>query len=390
MTRAALDAVIAGIGESPVGKVPDLDALALQRAAAMEALADCGLQLSDIDGLLTTPIRVENWAMPCGVVAEGLGIQPGYLATLDVAGASGVAMAHHAAMAVASGQASAVLCVAGQNMLSFQSRGDAVKKLADAGWAHPEFEAPHGPLVPTLYALVAQRHMHEYGTTEAQMAEVAVTMRRHAALNPKAHKREPITVDDVLKSRMVTSPLKVLDCALVSDGAAAFVVTTPERARDLKKKPVRILGQGYGHSHTYVGDYRDVTTTGAVRSGRDAFAMAGLSPADVDVAQLYDCFTITLIVELEDLGFCAKGEGGAFVEDGAIGLGGRLPVTTHGGLLSYAHPGLGGGAFHLLEGVRQLRGECGERQVRDTEVALVHGNGGIIGIHATMLLGRDS
>lgn len=240
MTRAALDAVIAGIGESPVGKVPDLDALALQRAAAMEALADCGLQLSDIDGLLTTPIRVENWAMPCGVVAEGLGIQPGYLATLDVAGASGVAMAHHAAMAVASGQASAVLCVAGQNMLSFQSRGDAVKKLADAGWAHPEFEAPHGPLVPTLYALVAQRHMHEYGTTEAQMAEVAVTMRRHAALNPKAHKREPITVDDVLKSRMVTSPLKVLDCALVSDGAAAFVVTTPERARDLKKKPVRI------------------------------------------------------------------------------------------------------------------------------------------------------
>lgn len=383
-----LDAVIAGIGESPVGKVPGMDALALQRAAAMEALADCGLQLSDIDGLLTTPIRVENWAMPCGVVAEGLGISPKYLATLDVAGASGVAMAHHAAMAVATGQASAVLCVAGQNMLSFQSRGDAVKKLADAGWAHPEFEAPHGPLVPTLYALVAQRHMHEYGTTEAQMAEVAVTMRRHAGLNPKAQKREPITVDDVLKSRMITSPLKVLDCALVSDGAAAFIVTTPQRARDLGKKAVRILGQGYGHSHTYVGDYRNVTTTGAVRSGRDAYAMAGLTPADVDVAQLYDCFTITVIVELEDLGFCAKGEGGAFVENGAIGLGGRLPVTTHGGLLSYAHPGLAGGAFHLLEGVRQLRGEAGERQVKDTEVALVHGNGGIIGIHATMILGK--
>lgn len=386
---APLAAVIAGVGESPVGKVPELDAIALQREAAMNALADCGLQLADIDGLLTTPIRTENWAMPCGIVAEGLSIRPKYLATLDVAGASGVAMAHHAAMAVATGQCSAVLCVAGQNMLSFQSRGDAVKKLADAGWAHPEFEAPHGPLVATLYALVAQRHMHEFGTTAEQIAEVAVTMRRHAGLNPNAHKREPITVDDVLKSRMVTSPLKVLDCALVSDGAAAFVVTTPERARDLKRPGVRILGQGYGHSHTYVGDYRDITTTGAVRSGRDAFAMAGLTPADIDVAELYDCFTITVIVELEDLGFCRKGEGGAFVQNGGISLTGRLPVTTHGGLLSAGHPGLAGGMFHLVEGVRQLRGEAGERQVRDAEVALVHGNGGIIGIHATMILGKD-
>jgi acetyl-CoA acetyltransferase len=214
-------------------------------------------------------------------------------------------------------------------------------------------------------------------------------MRHHASLNPMAQMREPITVADVMKSRMVTSPLKVLDCALVSDGAAAFIVTTPERARDLKRTGVRILGQGYGHSHTYVGDYRNITTTGAVRSGRDAFAMAGITPADIDVAELYDCFTITVIVELEDLGFCRKGEGGAFVQDGGISLTGRLPVTTHGGLLSAGHPGLAGGMFHLIEGVRQLRGEAGERQVRDAEVALVHGNGGIIGIHATMILGKD-
>ncbi|HEY0296996.1 MAG TPA: thiolase family protein, partial [Bordetella sp.] len=299
-------AAIVGIGESPVGRVPGLDTLGLQRAAALRALADAGLSPADVDGLLTTPIRVENWAMPCGNVAEGLGLRPHYLATLDVAGASGTAMVHHAAMAVATGQCRTVLCVGGQNLLSFSSSGAAVQKLADAGWAHPEFEAPYGPLVPTLYALAARRHMHEYGTTHRQMAEVAVTMRRHAALNPNAHKREPLSVEDVMASRMITSPLRMLDCALVSDGAAAFVVTTPERARDLGQPPVRLLGSGYGHSHTYIGDYRDVTTTGAVQSGRDAFAMAGLKPADIDVAQLYDCFTITVIVELEDLGFCAK------------------------------------------------------------------------------------
>lgn len=381
-------AVIAGIGESPVGRVPELDTLGLQRSAALRALDDAGLSLEDVDGLLTTPIRVENWAMPCGKVAEGLGIRPRYLATLDVAGASGTSMVHHAAMAVATGQCHTVLCVGGQNMLSFSSNGAAVQKLADAGWAHPEFEAPYGPLVPTLYALAARRHMHEYGTTHRQMAEVAVTMRRHASLNPNAHKRELLSIDDVMASRMITSPLRMLDCALVSDGAAAFVVTTPERARHLKQPPVRLLGSGYGHSHTYIGDYREVTTTGAVQSGRDAFAMAGLKPADIDVAQLYDCFTITVIIELEDLGFCAKGEGGAFVENGAIGLGGRLPVTTHGGLLSAGHPGLAGGMFHVLEGVRQLRGQAGERQVHNAETALVHGNGGIVGLHCSVILGK--
>jgi acetyl-CoA acetyltransferase len=386
--RAPLAAVITGVGESAVGSVPELDALGLQRAAAVAALADAGLEFADIDGLLTTPLRVANWAMPCGTVAEGLGIKPRYLATLDVAGASGTAMLHHAAMAIVNGQCETVLCVAGQNLLSFNSRGGAVQKMADAGWAHAEFEAPLGPMVPTLYALVAQRHMHQYGTTAEQMAEVAVTMRHHASLNPRAHKKELITVADVLKSRVVTSPLHVLDCALVSDGAAAFIVTTPERARDLKTKGVQLLGSGYGFSHTYIGDHEDITTTGAVQSGRDAFATAGLTPADVDVAELYDCFTITVIVELEDLGFCAKGEGGPFVEGGRIGIGGALPVTTHGGLLSAGHPGVAGGMFHVIEGVRQLRGEAGARQVPDVEIALAHGNGGIIGLHCTALMGR--
>lgn len=382
------EAVIVGVGESPTGKVPGVDAISLQRLAAGAALDDAGLDWSDVDGLLTTPIRVANWAMPCGVVAQSLNLQPRYLATLDVAGASGTAMVHHAAMAIASGQCHTVLCVAGQNPLSHASRGAAVQQMAEAGWAHPQYEAPYGPLVATLYALVAQRHMSEYGTTAEQLAEVAVAMRSHAALNPQAHKRDPITVADVLGSRMITSPLHVLDCSIVSDGAAAYVVTTAERARDRPKPSVKALGQGYGFTHAYVGDHACLTQTGAVRSGRDAFGMAGVSPSDIDVAQLYDCFTITVLVELEDLGFCAKGEGGRFVEGGRIRLGGELPVTTHGGLLSACHPGLAGGMFHVVEAVRQLRGEAGERQVDGARLALAHGNGGIIGVHCTLILAR--
>ena len=380
-----MNAFISGVGESPLGKVPGMDALQLQRVAALAALDDAGLTLADVDGLLTTPIRVAQWAMPVGMVAQGLGIRPGYLATLDVAGASGTAMVHHAAMAVATGQAKTVLCVAGQNQLTHVSRDATVAQLASVGWAHPEYEAPYGPLIPTLYALVAQRHMHEYGTTSEQMAEVAVAIRGHAALNPLAHKREPITVADVLDSKMITTPLHMLDCAIVSDGAAAFVVTS---RKDSRKKPIKLLGQGYGFTHAYIGEHDNIATTGAVQSGREAFAMAGVKPADIDVAQLYDCFTITVIAELEDLGFCPKGEGGRFVEGGRIRLGGELPVTTHGGLLSAVHPGLAGGMFHVVEAVRQLRGECGERQVKDCELALAHGNGGIIGIHCTLILGE--
>ena len=381
------DTRIVGIGESRCGKVPDRSALQLQSDAARAALDDAGLTLADIDGLITTPVRVEPWNMPCGVVASFLGIKPAYLSTLDLAGASGAAMIHHAAMAVASGQCHTVLCVAGQNLLTNRTRASAVQTMAESGAAHPQFEVPYGPLVASNYALIAQRHRHEYGTTEEQMAEVAVTMRRHASLNPNAHQTKPITLRDVLDSPMITSPLKRFDCALVSDGAAAAIVTSADRARDLKQKPVRLLGQGYGLSHSYVGEALNLPFSGAVESGKKAFAMAGVTHADIDVAELYDCFTITVIIELEDLGFCKKGEGGAFVQGGRIALGGELPVTTHGGLLSACHPGLGGGFFHVLEGVRQLRGAAGARQVADARLALVHGNGGAIAIHCTLILG---
>lgn len=385
-----MNAAIAGIGESRLGQVPDRSALQLQTDAARAALADAGLTVKDVDGLLTTPLRVEHWTAPAAVAANHLGIRPSFLSTVDLAGASGAAMIHQAMLAVSSGQCSVALCVAGQNLLSHTSRARAVKSMAEAGAAHPQFEVPYGPLVPSLYALVAHRHMHEYGTTPEQMAEVAVTMRHHASLNPNAHKTAPITVQDVLASRMIATPLHVLDCALVSDGAAAAVVVSAERVRDLRRPPVYLLGQGYGVRHSHIGEHRTLTVTGAEDSGRDAFRTAGVRPSDIDVAEIYDCFTITVIVELEALGFCPKGEGGRFVEDGHIRLGGTLPVTTHGGLLSAGHPGVGGGFFHVLEGVRQLRGEADARQVEDAEVALVHGNGGVISVHCTLILGSAS
>jgi acetyl-CoA acetyltransferase len=389
MTNTPLPVAIVGVGESKVGRVPDRSALQLQTDAASAAVEDAGLRWSDIDGLITTPMRMEQSGLPCGVVADYMGLRPSYLSTLDLAGATGAAMIHHAALMVATGQCSTVLCVAGQNLLSYNSRAQAVKVMANHA-GHAQFEVPYGPLVPSLYALVAQRHMHEYGTTSEQLAEVAVTMRSHAGLNPNAHKREPITIQDVLDSRMISTPLHVLDCSLVSDGAAAAIVTTIDRARDLRRPPVRLLGQGYGQDHYYIGEAPTLTSTGAVRSGRDAFKMAGLTPADVDVAELYDCFTITVIIELEDLGFCPKGEGGRFVEGGRVALGGQLPTTTHGGLLSACHPGVAGGFFHVLEGVRQVRGQAGDRQVPNVKIALVHGNGGTIAIHCTLLLGGDT
>jgi acetyl-CoA acetyltransferase len=378
--------VIVGIGQSKVGRIPDRSTQQLQTDAINAALADAGLTLDDIDGLFTTPVRVEHWQAPAAIVANFLGIRPRHLMTVDLAGASGAAMVQQAVMAVATGQCTTALCVAGQNLLSHNSRAQAVKGMAETGSAHPQFEVPYGPVVPSLYALVAQRHMHQYGTTSEQMAEVAVAVREHASLNPAAHKRDPITVDDVLMSRMISSPLHVLDCAIVSDGAAALIVTTADRARDLKKRPVHLIGSGMGVRQGHVGEALDPTTTGAVESGRDAFSAAGLTPADVDVAELYDCFSITVLIELEDLGFCAKGEGGPFVMDGRVRRGGALPITTHGGLMSGGHPGVGGGLFHVLEAVRQLRGEAGERQVPDAEVALAHGNGGVMSIHCTLLL----
>jgi acetyl-CoA acetyltransferase len=240
-----------------------------------------------------------------------------------------------------------------------------------------------------MYALAASRHMHEYGTTREQLAEVAVAAREWAKLNPKAFKRDDLAVEDVLASRMISSPLSLLDCCLVTDGGGALVVTSAERGKDLRKAPVYLLGAGEAHWHRNISQMPDLTVTAAAESGLRAYEMAGVRPEDVDVAMLYDAFTINTILFLEDLGFCEKGEGGTFLEGGRIAPGGELAVNTNGGGLSYNHPGMYG-LLLLIEAVRQLRGECGERQVEGAEVALAHGNGGVLSSQVTAVLGTQS
>ena len=256
--------------------------------------------------------------------------------------------------------------------------------------AASSFSAPYGMTTVGSYALVAQRHMHEYGTKSEQLAEIAVTMRRHASRNPDAKMRQPITVDDVLGSRVISSPLHLLDCCIISDGGGALVVTSAERARDLAKRPVILRGCGEAVCHREIGA-PDLLSIAARQSGQQAFRMAGVSRDDVDLCTIYDSFTITALVTLENLGFCKPGEGGAFVQDGNIGLGGALPVNPDGGGLSSNHPGMRG-IFLVIEAVRQLRGECPGRQVEGAEIACVHGTGGTLGVAhsgATLLLSRD-
>jgi acetyl-CoA acetyltransferase len=231
--------------------------------------------------------------------------------------------------------------------------------------------------------------MAVYGTTAEQLAQIAVDTRRWAALNPRARYRDPITVEDVLASPLQVSPLHLLDCCLVTDGAGAFVLTTAERAADLAKPPVYVLGAATGGTHSMISEMPDLTVTGGAVSGPAAFAMAGVKHDDVDVLMTYDSFTITALLHLEDLGFCAKGEGGAFVEDGKVGPGGSLPMNTNGGGLSYTHPGMYG-MFVLVEAVRQLRGECGPRQVDGAEVAIAHGAGGLLSTMGTLVLGTEA
>jgi acetyl-CoA acetyltransferase len=249
------------------------------------------------------------------------------------------------------------------------------------------FEHPYKPFnPPTSYALAAARHMHQYGTKREQLAQIAVAARKWAQLNPEAFTREPLTVEDVLKSRMISDPLTVRDCCLVTDGGGAYVLTRADRAKDLRKAPSYLLGVGAAHWHRQISSMPDLTVTAASESGQRACEMAGLGPQDVDVVELYDAFTINTLLFLEDLGFCGKGEGGDFVAGGRIAPGGELPVNTNGGGLSCVHPGMYG-IFLLIEAVRQLRGEGGDRQVKGVEVALAHGNGGVLSSQITALLG---
>lgn len=377
---------IVGVGETRMGRVPELGCMQLYALAAKEAIEDAGLTLGDIDGVLTIDAMAEPYRIHCTVFAEYMGLQSSYSMTCANGGATSCAMVAHAAAAIEAGYCNNVLIVTADKLMTGLTRDAAVAALADNA-GHPQYERPYGPMIPAMYALAANRYMHEYGATAEQLARVAVEHRRHAARHPNAQERTPISVEDVLASKMISTPLRMLDCSLVSDGGGALVVSRIERARDMRRRPITLLGAGEGHLNEHIHQAPSLTTSGAAQAGALAYAKAGLSPSDVNLAMLYDCFTITVLIELEDLGFCGRGEAGPFVESGAIALGGALPVNTHGGLLSHGHPGRPGGIFHIIEAVRQLRGDCGERQVANAQVALVHGNGGILSTHCTLLLG---
>jgi acetyl-CoA acetyltransferase len=376
-------AYIAGVAETPLGEVWDHSELSMAAVAAHEALAEAGMTFADVDALFTNYMGEEGTVQ----LGEYLGIMPHYADSTDLGGAAFEAFVHHAVAAIHAGRCEVALIAYASRQRTRRSRR--MTRESDTSSLGAQFELSYGLPGPLgHYAMIAARHMYQYGTTSAQLAEIAVAARAWAALNPKAWSRDPISVEDVVSSRLICDPLHRLDVCLVTDGGGAAVVTTAERARDAAKRAVRVLGVGESQTHWSIAQMPDLTVTAGAVSGRDAFGMAGIKPSDVDVLEPYDSFTITVLLALEDLGFCAKGEGGAFVEGGQLAPGGALPALTSGGGLSYNHPGAFG-LLLLVEAVRQLRGEAGDRQVPGAGIAVAHGVGGLMSTASTVVLGND-
>ncbi|HEY2214494.1 MAG TPA: acetyl-CoA acetyltransferase, partial [Acidimicrobiales bacterium] len=355
----------------------------LEVAMILAALDDAGLSLSDVDGVCHAESSMG--------LAEYLNIHPTYTDSTMTGGSSFEVHLEHAASAIAAG-----LCDVVVSVYAATPRSDRIQKRRverrNLGGPNPmlEWEFPYALRMPMgPYALAANRHMHEFGTTSEQLAQIAVSTREWASLNPRARHQSPLTIAEVLESPLQTSPLHLLDCCLVTDGAGAFVMTSAEKARSLRKQPIFVLGAATCHDHLMITQMPDLTTTPGAVSGPRAFAQAGITPADVDVLMGYDSFTITALLHLEDLGFCAKGEGGPFAADGKLGPGGSLPMNTNGGGLSYTHPGMYG-MFLIVEAVRQLRGEGDARQVPKADIAVAHGSGVVLSCMSTAVLGTEA
>ncbi len=370
-------AAIVGASTYGIDKCPGVSVGDVAARAALLALADAGLSLAEVDAVYTSAPYEALGGME---LAEYLGLTPKVTDCNRTGGSAFEVYVQQAALALEAGLIDCALIAYGSNPASNPPPG--VGMTRQSPW-----EAPYKPLAPlSSYALAASRHMHLYGTTREQLAEVAVAARRWAQLNPEAAVKDPLSVEDVLKARMVSDPLTVRDCCLFNDGAAAVVMVRADRARDCARAPVHVLGAAHAVTHREISSMPDLTVTGAALSGPQAFAQAGVGPEDMDVVMLYDAFTITPILFLEDLGFCPKGEGGRFVSGGHVAPGGGLALNTNGGGLSCVHPGMYG-LFLLVEATRQLRGECGERQVENARLALAHGNGGVLSSEATVVLG---
>ncbi|MEU5541663.1 acetyl-CoA acetyltransferase [Streptomyces sioyaensis] len=381
---------VAGVALSDCGRVDDATPYALHAQAARRALADSGLDRSVIDGFasagLGTLAPIE--------VAEYLGLRPTWVDSTSVGGATWEVLAAHAAEAIAAGHADAVLLVYGSTARADIKAGRRTSNLSFGARGPLQFEVPYGHTLIAKYAMAARRHMHQYGTTLEQLARIAVQTRANAAANPDAMYRDPITVDDVLGGPVIADPFTTLHCCIRSDGGCAVLLVAEDRVPDLAKPPVWVLGSGTAVSHTTMSEWDDFTVSPAAVSGRLAFERAGVRPDEIDLAELYDAFTYMTLVTLEDLGFCAKGEGGAFVGTGRLLRDGDLPVNTDGGGLSACHPGMRG-LFLLVEAVRQLRGEAGpDRQVRKADgalprLAVASGTGGWFCSSGTVVLGRE-
>nr|WP_145545870.1 thiolase family protein [Variovorax boronicumulans] len=374
-------AYIAGVGNTAFGRLEGQGPIELMAQAASQALADARLQRGDIDGLLCGYATTLPHLMLSTLFAERFGLQPHYGHGMAVGGATGAAMTMLAGELVRVGRCRNVLVVAGENRLTGQARDSAIQTLAQVGDA--EMEVPNGASVPAYYALLASRYMHATGTTQEDLAEFAVRMRANAACHPDAHLREPITAADVAASKPIATPLRLLDCCPISDGAMALVVS----AAPGPHRPVALAGAGQAHQHQHLSAIADVLATGASAAADRAFADARLSRADIDYLGIYDSFTITLAMLLEETGFAPRGQAAARVRDGTFAPGGTLPLNTHGGLLSFGHCGVAGGMGHTVEAVRQMRGDAGARQLASRPFrAFVHADGGVLSSHVSLIL----
>lgn len=378
MTAAA----IAGVGCTRFGRIAGAGTLELMAQVAGEAMVDAGIGRSEIDGLLCGYATNLPHLMLADLFAERMAMQPRYAHAVQLGGATSAGLVMLAADLVRAGRCRSVLVVAGENRLSGQSRNQSVQTLSQIG--DDQFEVPNGPTVPAYYALLASRYMHQTGTTDRDLAELAVLMRANAQHHPGAHLREPIDVETVLDSRPVSTPLKLLDCCPISDGAAAVVV-----AASRPDSCVTIMGCGQAHRHQHVTALEDIMVCGAAEAARLAFNEAHLSLPEIEYLAVYDSFTITLAILLEELGVCPRGQAGAFAAEGRFSRSGDRPLNSHGGLLSFGHSGVAGGMAHIVEAALQLRGEADARQAaRVPATALVHADGGVMSAHVSLVLGN--
>ncbi|MGE0421787.1 MAG: thiolase family protein [Reyranellaceae bacterium] len=375
-------AYIAGVGTTRFGQHPGSTTPGLMAEAARLALEDAGLARRDIDGVLCGYATTMPHIMLATVFAEHFGLKPAYAHAMQAGGATGVAMAMLASILVDSGRCRTVLIVGAENRASGQTRDQSIQTLAQAG--HPDYEVPYGATIPAYYGLLAARYMHQFGLTQEDLASLAVVMRRQASRHPEAHLREPFTLEQAMASKPIALPLHLLDCCPISDGGVAMVI-----ARDpTSAARVRVRGAGQAHLHQHISMARDWADMGAKRAADLAFAEARMGLTDIQHLAVYDSFTITLVMLLEEIGFVARGRSGEAARAGRFEIGGDLPLNLHGGLLSFGHCGVGGGMAHLAEAQRQLSGRAGDRQAGSPATAYVHGDGGVMSSHVAMILER--